>query len=83
MAEILEAILRHRQAFEEADALAERRAMQAREWLWGEIEESLVDAFRQDSEVAEHLASVEAEVAAGRMTPSVAARTLMAAFRGT
>jgi len=51
--------------------------------LWGEIEESLVDAFRQDSEVAEHLARVEAEVAAGRMTPSVAARTLMAAFRGT
>jgi LAO/AO transport system kinase len=82
MAEIQTAIMRHHAAFEAADALTMRRAGQAREWLWGEIEESLIDAFRRDSTVAEQLNHVEAEVAAGRMTPSVAARTLMAAFRG-
>ena len=82
MAEILSAILEHHQAFEEADALFDHRAGQARAWLWGEIEESLIDAFRQDSVVGKQLRHVEAEVAAGRMTPSVAARKLMAAFRG-
>jgi len=82
MAEILAAILNHHQAFEAADSLFDHRADQARAWLWGEIEESLIDAFRRDSVVGKQLHHVEAEVAAGRMTPSVAARRLMAAFRG-
>ena len=82
MADIEEAIGRHHSAFEEADALAERRARQAREWLWGELEENLVEAFRADDKVGALLQTVENDVANGQMTPSAAASRLMAAFRG-
>jgi LAO/AO transport system kinase len=73
---------RHREAFDAADALTGRRAEQAKKWLWGEIEESLVAAFRHDPRVGELLDQVETEVAQGRITPSGAAAQLMAAFRG-
>ena len=82
MTEIREAVERHHEAFQAADVLGDRRARQARQWLWGEIEENLVDAFRHDPAVGKLLAGVEADVAAGKMTPSAAASRLMAAFRG-
>ena len=80
--QVWDAALRHRQAFDDADALMTHRAGQSRDWLWGEIEESLVSAFRHDPAVVKLLEQVESEVAQGQMTPSMAAARLMAAFRG-
>ena len=79
---VWQAIVRHRAAFEDANALDQRRAEQARDWLWGEIEESLIASFREDPAVVAQLGRVESEVAAGIITPSSAVRALMAAFRG-
>jgi LAO/AO transport system kinase len=60
-----------------------RRAEQARAALWSEIGEGLIELFKADAAVAARLKSLEAEVAAGAMTPIAAARAALAAFRGS
>jgi LAO/AO transport system kinase len=63
----------------EDDALERLRAGQAVAWMWDEIRESLVDAFRHDARVAEHWSPTEAAVRAGRLSPTTAARRLLEA----
>lgn len=60
--------------------LATARAGQSTAWLWSEIGDTLLDRFRDDEAVAALLPGVEADVAAGRVTPTRAARTLLARF---
>ncbi|HYD98216.1 MAG TPA: methylmalonyl Co-A mutase-associated GTPase MeaB [Alphaproteobacteria bacterium] len=64
----------------EGGRLAERRAEQARDWLWQEVEAALLAAFRADPAVAAALPSAELGVTAGRETPPAAARRLIEAF---
>jgi GTPase len=82
VAELWTAILAMRRAREAAGTWRERRGRQAKAWLWNEISESLVAALKADPGVAERLPKLEAEVEAGRATPSAAARELLeSAFR--
>jgi LAO/AO transport system kinase len=67
-------------AYAQSGALGARRAEQAREWLWSELSETLVERFRADPEVRRLLPGLEADVTAGRTSPSAAARRLLAAF---
>jgi LAO/AO transport system kinase len=62
------------------DALAERRAEQARSWLWRELGDGLIDALRGHPAVAKALPALEAEVAAGCLLPTAAARRLLERF---
>ncbi|MCU0969239.1 MAG: methylmalonyl Co-A mutase-associated GTPase MeaB [Rubrivivax sp.] len=57
--------------------LVERRRAQDRSWLWERIEAGLRERFRRDPAVHAALPAVEAEVGAGRLAPSVAARRLL------
>ena len=59
-----------------------RRADQARAWMWSEISENLIAAFRQHPEIASRIRKVERDVAAGRQAPGAAARELLEAFLG-
>jgi LAO/AO transport system kinase len=61
-------------------ALSTRRSHQAKEWLWSEITGSLLDRVRADPATAELARTLEADVTAGRTTPTVAARRLLAEF---
>lgn len=74
------AIARYARAVEQAGTLAGRRATQARAWLWSELRESLVATLQAHPRVAARLPAVEAEVMAGKATPTAAARGLLAAF---
>ena len=60
---------------------ARRRAAQARAHLWSEIGEGLTELFKADAKVAAKLGKLEAQVAAGTLTPTAAARAALAAFR--
>lgn len=60
--------------------LAERRADQARSWLWRELGDGLLDALRCHPAVAAALPELEAEVAAGHLLPTAAARRLLERF---
>jgi LAO/AO transport system kinase len=62
-------------------ARAARRADQARAALWREIGDGLMDLFQADGGAARALRGLETKVAAGKLTPSAAARQALAAFR--
>jgi LAO/AO transport system kinase len=83
IAEIWQAVLRHREALEDSDELAAKRARQIRSWLWAEVQAGLADALRADPATAALLRELEREVDAGRVLPPEAARALIARFAGT
>jgi LAO/AO transport system kinase len=62
-------------------SLDRRRAAQAREWMWSEVTDTLLDEFRADADVRALVDELEADVTAGRIAPAVAARRLLATFR--
>ena len=56
------------------------RAAQAMRWLWEEIQDDLMAELKADKALAPLIKDLEADVEAGRRTPSAAARELLAAF---
>ncbi|HSK39505.1 MAG TPA: methylmalonyl Co-A mutase-associated GTPase MeaB [Arenibaculum sp.] len=80
--EVWRTIGRYRDELGRTGALAARRAGQAKAWMWSEISEGLIDAFRSDPAVRADLARHEAAVTAGTMTPAAAARHLLARLLG-
>ena len=59
--------------------LAARREKQALAWMWERIDAGLKLAFRQHPQVKELLPQMQADVAAGRIAASTAARNLLQA----
>ena len=57
--------------------LAERRRGQDQAWMWERIEAGLRQRFKQDAGVRDALPAISAEVAAGCLAASVAARRLL------
>lgn len=76
------AVERYRSALSATGEIARRRATQARAWLWTELSESLLAALKAHPGVAERLPVLEEAVAAGRITPSAAAETLLQVYLG-
>jgi len=63
-------------------SLVARRGEQAREWMWSEVSETLVERLRADPRVQSELAALEADVIAGSTSPTAAARLLLDRFAG-
>jgi LAO/AO transport system kinase len=80
VAEVWQTVGRFRRVQGEHGAFEAKRARQAKAWMWNEVSESLLAALRADPEVARRLARLEAEVTAGRITPSAAALGLLDGF---
>jgi LAO/AO transport system kinase len=70
----------HHRTLAASGELESLRAEQQRQWMWSLIGERLDAAFRGHPVVAAELATVEAEVLAGRASPTAAADRLLAAF---
>ena len=70
-----------RSTLDTAGELGRRRAEQAREWMWSEVSESLMDALRHDERVADLADRLEAAVTAGDLPPAAAARQILDAFQ--
>jgi len=60
--------------------LATRRQAQAQAWMWERIEAGLKQDFRAHPQVRELLPQLHADVAAGRLAASTAARNLLQAY---
>ena len=78
--EVWDMILAHRSALAATGEAQQRRREQTRAWMWSLLDEGLRRAFRKHPRVAQRIESIEREVQALRMTPSHAARTLLAIF---
>jgi LAO/AO transport system kinase len=77
---VWQAITEHHAALETAGMLHEQRTGQALAWMWAEIADGLMAAFRADPAVAEQLPAMEARVKARKITPGAAAARLLALF---
>ncbi len=71
------AVTRFQKLQNESGRFATRRQHQNRAWMWERIEAGLKARFRADPQVKEALAATSAEVEAGTLAASVAARRLL------
>jgi GTPase len=61
-------------------SLGRRRGEQARDWMWSEVSETLLDRLRSDAHVRAELGALESDVIAGKISPAAAARRLLDRF---
>jgi LAO/AO transport system kinase len=80
IAEAWETVLRHHEILKSTSELTARRAAPARDWLWSDVSDNLVEELKSDPQVRDKLAELESATSAGRMPPTVAARTLLDVF---
>jgi LAO/AO transport system kinase len=81
VAEVWQTVERFMQAVGEK-GVAQRRAEQARAWMWSEVGETLLAELRKHADVRKLVPGLEREVEAGRTTPAAAARSMLKAFHG-
>ena len=74
------AVSRFRELQTASGRLAARRLLQNKAWMWDRIDAGLRLAFRQHEAVRAALPALQAQVEAGQLLPSVAARRLLAAM---
>ena len=65
IAEVWDAVLQHRETLESSGQLMQRRAAQARDWMWSEVSDSLIAALQCDAEVRKQIPALEAAVSEG------------------
>jgi LAO/AO transport system kinase len=74
------AIEAHSAMLAESGLLSVRRADQARDWMWSEVNDGLVDALARDPAVASEMRALEADVRAGTISPTAAAQRILRRF---
>ncbi|RMF10315.1 MAG: methylmalonyl Co-A mutase-associated GTPase MeaB [Alphaproteobacteria bacterium] len=75
---IWDQVMAYREALGRSGEFEANRAGQARAWMWSEIDDRLLAAFRDTNK--DKVAAYEDAVTAGRMPPGKAARDLLAQF---
>jgi LAO/AO transport system kinase len=70
----------HQAALRANGALRERRAEQARDWMWSEVNEGLLDALASDPAVGSEMRALEDDVRAGTISPTAAAQRILRRF---
>ncbi len=70
----------HRAVLDAHGELATKRQRQRLRWMWAMIEEQLSAALRGHEQVRARLPALERDVLDGRVTPTLAARTLLGSF---
>ena len=82
--EAWECIERYRDWYEESGTRSRRRTEQARGWLWSEIADSVRTTIESREDLEHLVASLEEDVAAGKIPATAAARRIiLAAFGAT
>ena len=71
----------HRSKLTESGEWAERRSRQQVDWMWSTVDERLATELHHNAKVRAMRADLEHEVRAGKLTPTLAADRLLAAFR--
>ncbi|MBC3192337.1 methylmalonyl Co-A mutase-associated GTPase MeaB [Pseudonocardia sp. C8] len=74
-------VTEHREALDKAGELATRRADQQVDWMWQMVRDRLMDRLLQDPGLAEKLPGLTEEVRHGRLTPTLAAQTILDVLR--
>jgi LAO/AO transport system kinase len=74
-------VLDHRKAMETSGEFGARRRDQQIKWMWSMLEQRMLARLRADASIRARVKKIEAEVAAGRLTPSLAAEEIVELLR--
>lgn len=78
---VWQAVEEFRETLGNAGEIDSRRAAQSRAWMWSETADALLTELKESDAVKSLVAGLEEEVTEGRIAPTIAARTLIDAFR--
>jgi LAO/AO transport system kinase len=81
IAELWEKVVAHRTAMNASGDFAARRREQQVKWMWTMLEDRLKARLRGDPGIRSKVKQAEREVADGKMTPAVAAETIVALLK--
>jgi LAO/AO transport system kinase len=81
IAELWQKILDHRAAMQACGEFTARRREQQVKWTWTMLEQRLMAPLRADASIRAKSRKIEAEVAAGRLTPALAAEQIAEMLR--
>lgn len=76
-------VLQHNAALSNTGVLTQRRAEQAKSWLWSELASALLDSVKRNSAIKPLLVKLEGDVLNGTVSPSVAVREILAALNNS
>jgi LAO/AO transport system kinase len=79
--ELWQNILDHRAAMKACGEFAERRRQQQVKWMWSMLEQRMLARLRADPSMRARVKKTEAEVAAGRVSPALAAEQIAEMLR--
>jgi len=80
IAELWNRVLDHRRTLSATGAFAARRREQQVKWMWALVEEGLRGRIAADARLATRLPELQSAVAAGALTPALAAAEILAAL---
>jgi len=80
IAEAWQIALQHQEILKSTGQFSQRRADQARAWMWSEVNDSLITELQNDPEVRRQIPALEAAASEGRIAPTIAARQLLELF---
>jgi LAO/AO transport system kinase len=80
ISEVWAAVGEHQEAIATSGDKDRRRAEQAREWMWSEVTETLLERLRGDEAVAALIAPLERDVERGVLSPAAAAHRILRAL---
>ncbi|MFT6579772.1 MAG: LAO/AO transport system kinase [Alphaproteobacteria bacterium] len=80
IAEAWTTVLNYQSVMMTDDALTARRGQQARNWLWTEVGDALLAALHSHTDIRDLSRDLEAKVARGELTPSMAAQQMVRMF---
>jgi len=75
--EAWDVVVRHQKAVAETGQLDTMRARQARDWMWSEVQDSLIADLREKCGVSHHISELESAVSEGRIPAATAAERLL------
>jgi LAO/AO transport system kinase len=80
MAAVWDKVQAFRKATAKAGEFDRRRRDQAKNWLWQEVSDGLMDRLKSDPGLAAKLAKLEARVGQRKVSPAAGARVLLSSF---
>jgi LAO/AO transport system kinase len=80
MKEVWDKVQAFRKATAKSGEFDTRRREQAKNWLWQEVSDGLLDRLKADPDLADRLARLEAKVTQRKASPAAAARSLRSSF---
>jgi len=78
--EVWDIVRKYQDTMNDCGEIDARRSEQARDWMWAEVTDTLLETLKQDVRLSDQVSEVEAAVTSGKVSPTAAAQQLIDTF---